>query len=359
MPTTKLSASWQLTPDLTLSSFYSVEFQEHRLPAVGSYASPSEHFGQNAEFAAIIPVEPLGLVYGLRGVGQEKKDTGEFGVGVEYYFSNFDMDLGVYYLNYSDKLPQGLVAEVNLLQLPAGLGGLGDWDSGDFLPPNNVSVGRMKWTYKDDIDLYGLSFGKEKWGIAFGADLVYRKDAAVNTDAGAVFFGRFAIPGVLDSGFDDLDESNYGGPVGDTVHLVVNGNGFLSSNSLWDGGSYIVELSASMLDKVTENEQFLNGNVEEDDVATHIGVKFVPEWFQVFPATDLKIPVTIGYGIDGFAPNVLAGSEEVGSASIGLNFLYKQVLQLDLTYSSSWGPVDNGATTRDRDWVGFTAKYTF
>jgi hypothetical protein len=94
-------------------------------------------------------------------------------------------------------------------------------------------------------------------------------------------------------------------------------------------------------------------------VATHIAVNFSPEWFQVFPATDLKVPVTIRYGIDGFAPFVLAGSEEVGSASIGLSFLYKQVLQLDLTYSSSWGPVDNGATSRDRDWVGFTAKYTF
>jgi hypothetical protein len=359
MPTAKLSASLQLTPNLSLNGYYGFEFEEHRLPAVGTYLSPAEHFSRDAEFAAVIPVEQLGVVYGLSGVSAEDKDEGEYGLGLEYYVSSLDMDVGAYYLNYYDKLPHGLVAEVNLLQLPEALGGLGGFFDGDILPPNNISVGRMKWTYKDDVDLFGLSLGKEKWGIAFGADLVYRKDAALNTDAGAVFFGRFAIPGVLDSGFDDLDESNYGGPVGDTVHLVVNGNGFLSSGALWDGGSYIVELSASMLEDVTENEQFLNANVKENSIATHVAIKFAPEWFQVFPSTDLKVPVTIGYGVDGFAPFVLAGSEEVGNVSIGLNFLYKQAFQFDVTYSNGFGPVENGATSRDRDWVSLTAKYTF
>lgn len=358
MPTTKLSASWQLTPGLTLNGYYSLEFREHRLPAAGSYSSPAEHFTDKAEFASLVPIPAIGLVYGERGVEAETPGKGEYGIAVEYYASGVDMDFGAYYLNYYDKLPQGLVADVNLFQLPGFLGGLGGPLSGDLLPPNNVSVGRYKWTYKDDIDLFGLSFAKEMWGISFGGDLVYRKNVAVNSDAGAIFFGRFSVPGVLDSGFDDFNESNYGGPVGDTIHLVLNAFGFLNSNALWDGGNYIVEFSAASLRKVTANEEFLNANVKEGKIATSIAANFNPQWFQVFPSVDMKMPITISYGLSNFNPLILAGSEKVGTASIGLNFVYKQIYSFDIRYSNSFGPIENGATTRDRDWIGLTFQFT-
>ena len=359
MPTAKLSASWQATPNLALNGYYSFEFQEHRLPAVGTYFSPAEHFTNDAEFAALIPVEQLGYVYGLRGVGEETPGDGEYGLALEFYSEGLDMDMAAYYLNYHDKLPHGLVADINLSQLPAGLGGLGDWFDGDILNPNNVSVGRFKWTYKEDIDLFGLSMAKELWGVSFGADFVYRKDAGLSPDAGAIFLGRFSLPGVFDSGFDNLDESNYGGPVGDTIHFVGNALGLLKGNSLWDGGSYMVEFTASMLDKVTENEQFLEANVEEDDIATTIAVLFTPEWFQVFPGVDMKAPISVSYGLSNFSPLVLGGAEEVGTVSAGLSFLFQQLWTFDVMYTNSFGPIQNGATTRDRDFISFTAKYTF
>jgi hypothetical protein len=358
MPTTKASFSWQVTPELSFNGYYSFEFREHRLPAVGSYASPAEHFTNRAEFASLVPVPAIGLVYGQQGVGAEEPNNGEYGLAVEYYASGIDMEFGAYYLNYYDKLPHGLIAEVDLLKLPDFLGGLGGPLSGDLLPPNNVSIGRFKWSYKDNIDLLGLSFSKELWGISFGGDLVYRKNVALNPEAGAVFLGRATIPGVIDSGFDDFNESNYGGPVGDTLHLVLNAFGLLNTNALWDGGNYIVELSTSTLRKVTANEAFLNAYVKEDKVAMHIASNFTPEWYQVFPSVDMSLPISISYGLTNFAPFILAGNEEVGSASIGVNFLYKQKYRFDLRYSNSFGPVENGATTRDRDWVSFTFQVT-
>ena len=359
MPTTKLSASWQATPELSLNAYYSFEFREHRLPAVGTYANPGEHFTNDAEFAALVPVPPIGLVYGMRGDQSKDPGAGEYGIALEYYASGIDMEFGAYYLNYYDKLPHGLIAEANLLQLPEFLGGLGGPLSGDLLPPNNVSFGRFKWTYKDDIDLFGLSFAKELWGISFGGDLVYRQNVALNPDAGAVFLGRVSLPPVLDSGFDDFDESNYGGPVGDTMHLVLNAFGLLGTNALWDGGSYIVELTAASLRKVSAYEEFLNANVEKDKIATTIGVNFNPEWYQVFPSIDLKVPLSISYGLQNFSPLALSGNEKVGNAAIGLNFLYKQKWSFDLKYSNGFGPVENGATTRDRDFISLTAQVTF
>ena len=55
----------------------------------------------------------------------------------------------------------------------------------------------------------------------------------------------------------------------------------------------------------------------------------------------------------------LSGNEEVGNVAVAASFIYQQVWQFDLRYSNSFGPIQNGATTRDRDFVSFTAKYTF
>lgn len=100
-------------------------------------------------------------------------------------------------------------------------------------------------------------------------------------------------------------------------------------------------------------------NVAENVVATTLAVNFVPEWYQVFPSVDMKLPLKFGYGISNFSPVALGGSEEVGNVSVGVGFIYDQVWLFDLAYANLFGPVDNGATTTDRDFVSFTVKYTF
>ncbi len=298
MPSTKVSTSWQLNPNLAINGYYSLEFREYRMPAPGTYFSPAEYVtnADDIEFVAALPLIAFGApagsgAVGLIGDNGETPGSGEWGLALEYYWAGVDMDIGLYYLNYHDKLPNGFVAELNVEQLPAALGGIG------LLPPtpvapNNLGVGRAKNTYKEDIDLYGLSFAKEKWGVSWAGDIVYRKDAPLNPNALAILTGRpttpflcsVGHPSCLDSGYDALDESNYGGPTGDTYHVVLNAFGFLPTNALWDGGSYIAELSLSTLGSLNKkNEQFLNANVEEDDVAAHLAVNFTPEWYNVFP----------------------------------------------------------------------------
>ena len=357
MPTTKLSASWQVTPSLTFSGYYSFEFREHRLPAVGSYASTAEILPRKAEFAAIIPRPDLGLAAGLKRDGSEDEDEGEFGLGLEYYAGGLDADFGLYYLNYHDKLPSGLVAEINGLQ------------AGGLIPPEMVgpvdaAVGRMKMTYKDDIDLFGLSASKELWGISFGADLVYRQDQPLAQDLEAALSGRIVlVPPGTRTEFDSFDASNYGGPTGDTLHFVANAFGFLNANALWQGGNYIVELTAARLEDINDAHKAFaakhlvdSSGDADDSISTTLAVNFTPEWYQVFPSMDMKMPLSVSYGLANDAPIILGGTEDVGNFAIGLTFIYRQELQMDIKYSQALG---SDSPSKDRDFVSLTAKYTF
>jgi len=94
----------------------------------------------------------------------------------------------------------------------------------------------------------------------------------------------------------------------------------------------------------------------DGSIATTVAVNFTPEWYQVFPSVDLKMPLSVNYGLGSDAPIILGGTKDVGNFAIGLAFIYQQELQVDIKYSQALG---SDAPSRDRDFVSVTAKYTF
>jgi hypothetical protein len=224
-----------------------------------------------------------------------------------------------------------------------------------------VTLGDMRWQYKDDVDLYGIAFAKEIAGISVGMDLVYRKNAPLPPELGSALF-RYAGEADPAAAFAAGDSSNYGGAIGETWHVVINGLGLLNDNGFWEGGSWILEATFSGLDDCTDNCDFLSSNVHDNRVSTHIGGVFSPTWFQVFPGIDLSVPIAFGYGVDGdSAPIGFGGFEETGSASVGLRFDINQKIEAVARYNAFFGPATNGigALLKDRDNVSFTVKATF
>ena len=73
------------------------------------------------------------------------------------------------------------------------------------------------------------------------------------------------------------------------------------------------------------------------------------------------MPMTVGYTFNNHAPIAQGGDEGLGSASIGLDFLYNQVWNFTMKYNVFFGSVDNGSAglLKDRDNVAFTVKRTF
>lgn len=405
LPGNKLSASWQFTPNAALVGYYSFEFEPTRYPYPGSYLALSEISMDHAEFLTLIPgqVNPVtgALVSPRTGFvrrSSEKPDGGEFGLGLQYVFAGSGLELGVYYLNYHDKYPQGLVGALNVGQfataraatdpLAASLVSLWPLFSGGGTPERfgyytgggypAIGIGHFKWTYREDNELFGISLGKEIAGISFGMDLVYRRDVAINFGTAALLhagpypnFGLYqalveqtlASSGFPSDSFDfaRADESHYPGPTGDTWHVVVNALGFLDPNRLWDGGSYSVELTFSALDRIRRNAALVHPDVHKNRVLSTIAVAFAPQWYQVWPSLDMRLPFTVSYGIDGQTPISTGGNEGIGSGSFGVSLEYAQVWNVDLKYNFYFGSQDNGpvGNLKDRDNIAFTVKRTF
>lgn len=403
-PTSKLSGSFQLSPNLSLVGYYSFEFEEHRHAGNGTYFSNAEGLTPDTDqFVTLIPgqvdpqtLESLKPRTGFTKVSDKTPGSGEWGAGVNYYFEDSGWDLGLYFLNYHDKTPQGLNGAMDLSQF-AGDNGLDklveNWPLfNDGVPANPVDIytgagypahgiGRANWVYKEDNKLIGLSLSNELWGVSWGSDFVYRMDVPLNTNLNAQLQHVGNIPDDLPPATDALleaaltgngfsydnwdfegqDPSNYPGAIGDSWHVVLNGVGVLAPSAIWDGGTWSVETVLAAMASVSENEHLLNENVIEGKVTSTINVAFTPVWFQVLPALDLRLKLNAGWGMTGgAAPIAFGGSRHRGNAGITFRFQYDQVWESDLRYAFFYGEREGlGGNTIDRANVSFTIKRTF
>lgn len=406
-PTEKVSTVIQLSDQLTFSAFYSFGSEPYRLPQASTYLSPSSLLNDATEVAWLAP----GL--GLQLLNNEiEDDGGEWGVNFSYYFEDSGMEVSAYYINYTDKTVNGLTAALTgtgtlalsgstaLAGAQAGLNGvdpaviaaatgayggpadLGTYAfiSGDLMPladgSNAIRAGYAKWIYKEDIDLFGLSFSKQVGDVSVGLDITHHRDKPLRLEGSGVFArsinellagGSYSIPEFNNAG---TDPSDYPHVTGDTWAVAINALGLLTDNGIWEGGSYIVEATFTMIEEIHDDQPgYLlvvdeNGSglqsLHENRVTSHIAAVFRPTWYQVMPGVDLTVPMSISYQIDGDGPAASHGDNEFGSASVGLDFSVNQKWSASLRYNSFFGPVNNTVSQlKDRDNVSLSFKRTF
>ncbi len=403
-PTNKISTVFQFTDNLTMEAYYSLEWENYRLPEATTYFSPADALTEDAEMihlavAPAFPGFPGPVGIGLEMQDDEYNDDGEWGINFSYFFDGSGVEVSAYYLNYNSKVQDGITGVINGKQaLSVGLFDQLILDSGvdaALLPVlksafgqapdlvsaelGQVSIGKAKWLYKEDIDLFGLSFSKEWMEISFGLDLTYRKDTPLRQDFATSLqqFDNYPEFPPLAEGltavfgpeydFDGADGSTYDrNPTGNTMHMVINGLGFLQDNGIWQGGTYLFEATFAYLDKVSTNERLLMNtpgavSIEEGDFYSHLALRFNPVWYQVFPGVDITMLTSVGMGLSGSAPNGLGGDEKVGNGSWGIKADVNQLWNADLRYNFFFGPQENGigGNWTDRDNVSLTIKRTF
>ena len=352
LPNSKASTVVQLTDNLTLNAFYAFEFVPLRWAEGGSYFSLNEVLTENSEFLTIFAGEG-GLDgtarSGLKAVDYKSKDSGDWGVNLQYYIEPWALETSFIYMNNTDRLTSGLYGSAS---------GVTDDDRALASKTNANLLGTYGWVYKEDIDTFGISLSKEILDISWGADFVYRKNNALNPDLTASVFGALLGQSpTVDPG------NNYPGPTGDTMHVVLNGLGLLNGDwGLWDGGRYVVEATFSKLDDFGDFEEKANPFIHKGRWTSHIGVLFRPTWYQVRPGWDLTLPMSVSYAIDGEqTPNSAGGNEEVGNGAIGAELLINETWIVEGRYNLYYGPQGNGtaAFIKDRDNVTFSVKRTF
>jgi hypothetical protein len=430
MPSNKISMELSITDNLNLSMFYGLEYLPQRMPSGGSFFSPVSDLNINPEqgdntatFQALGPDVRAGIKF---VDWDEPDDEGsEYGFSLQYYIQSLDLEAAVHYVNsYSrsvGNLKTDMTCGVSAAEFVGAAGVVGGASAGALVCSNkyidslnsaisplagalvgvygagavgtnpngyNLIIGEGTWAVKEDIDVYGLSLSKEWMDISWGMDLTYVQNALLGNTLNNVapeFPGVLggttagnadnstATPGLINeddlaAGLSSLSSTNTQTAEGDVLGLVVNAIGLLNSNDLWDGGSWIVEYTASQLLEVNNRPDTLNfgahgngddANLELNRISSHIQIRFAPTWFQVMPGVDLSVPISIGHGF-GDMKSALSNTLDFTVYSVGAKFNFRQKYDIGLTYNNYGGSKSGiGHNLKDRDNIAFTVKATF
>jgi len=174
----------------------------------------------------------------------------------------------------------------------------------------------------------GLSLSRNVAGLSVGADLVYRRNTALNS---------VAAP---------LEE----GARGNTLHAVVNAQANLRQGPLWDSAALNVELQLNRWLSVRSNGQLFkaagfNPACPYDDITNNcvtknyagLNLTFQPTWSQVLPALDVTGLSSISTGLRGVSAVLGGGAQGSGSFSLGVQATYASVHLVTLQYAGFYG----------------------
>ena len=341
-PLNQISAQAQVTDTVSVAAQYLLDWEAARYPEGGTYLGPVDFVFNGPDRQFLAP----SLGFAMRGPASEPKHRGDFGLSARWSPEWLDGTMGLYYRNFSDKLPQVLLTN---------------------RAPANAS--QYNLVYADNIQMVGASIAKNILGVSTSAEISYRH----NTPLFSQVFG-FA-PGLPERG-------DTKGARGDTLHGLVNAIGTVAKTPVFDSASWIAELSWAHYTKVSSGANLFNavgyapcvGKDKWDGCVTRdyagLGVGFTPNWYQVFPGIDLSAPLTYAVGLKGNAPTVFGGNQGLGNYSLGVSADVLQKYRFDLKYIDFVGHYkDNGTAVtstnglntylRDRGFVSLTFKTTF
>lgn len=338
-PLNQISGTIQVTPELTLAGQYFLQWSETRLPDGGSYLGFSDALDRGGE-SLIVGAGPAGLVRARHATDITPKNSGEWGLAARWKPEWLDGTMGFYLRRFSDKLPQTVV---------------------------NAATGQYLFNYADGIDLYGLSLGKQIAGISFGADLNYRRNMPLISDAVIIPVQAPALPA----------QGEVLGARGSTVHGVLNALASVEATPLWNSAIWMAELTWNRWLSVSQGANVFKGRdsytaidkISKDAFA--LAVNFTPTWYQVFPGADLSMPLSYSRGLSGNSAVISGGAKDAGSYSLGLGLDLYNKYRFDLRYVDYYGDLTLGSTgavtvangptalLKDRGAVYFTFKTAF
>lgn len=357
LPRAQVMATALLSPELSVSAQYFLEFRPNRFPEGGTYLGPFDILYKGPQSGGALAGAFGGPV--TAGHSDEPSNNNQnFGVKVSWSPEWAAGDLGFYYRQFDDVQPWSL-ATIN-----AGGGG------------------SLRLKYAEKTKLFGVSYERTFGSLSTGFELSYRKDTALNS---ALSTGLVGVP---------YEE----GATGDIVNVVANGLVTLGSTPFWDAGTLIGEISYTHLVKVSGNESVFNGvgygacrdsvnaalpGGRSDGCATRnavgLAVLFEPQWLQVSPGIDLSMPTSVTYGVDG-NPAYAGGAFYAKGAllySLGVKANIEQKYTVVLQYNGYYyntgpktiipglgesyaGNGGNGAVAlNDKGWVELMFKTSF
>ena len=365
LPLAQLNLVFNVADNANLSIYRAFEFRADRVPGSGTYLGFGDGVGgaPNLFCSQLLPYACFPYGAPLEG----KKN--DWGVQYKVRPSFLDGSVSLSYRDFSEKAPWYAV-----------------WDVAD-----NAPIGTARSVYGNHTKILGLTLNTTKWDVSWGAELSYRKNAALVSDFSAL--APVAVGGVNGpGGLTNITPTE--GARGDTLHAVANAQVFLGKAAFWDTFVIAGEIGVSHLQKVTRNPQYFQAAGSDfapvlcnapaafggaadakvagcvDRTAVSLGLYLDPTTYQVLPSVDLEIPIFLQVNL-GNSPLNGGSASGFNTLSAGLKATWNtaygpQVFQLNyLTFSNRKnasnpnGHAILGGPYYDRSQIQFTYTTSF
>lgn len=342
-------------------------------------------------------------------------NQGQWGLAFRYFAESLNnTEFGAYFMNYHSHRPaaRGLAGEARGVQTNAALCatareavGLGSLTCNQFLTLagqsaqlaqvvgtfnafNYIDTSQYQLFYPEDIHMYGLSFSTTAGELSVAGEVAYRpKDYIINEHAENAVFLNSAAASVLGNGgtVAQLGEHFTNVAAGKPFNIYetvesVNASVVIINNfgpAVWtDGLVGVLEVGASHISNIDDNKHYASAAslantcfqtscIAEGPKSDYLdnfswGYRAVlnATYNDVFAGVTLNPVLRFAHDVDGNSHRTGNFLENRKSASLAVNAIYNQALEVGLTYNAFWGN-ENSNLIADRDNVTASVKYSF
>lgn len=357
LPRKQVMLTADLTPELSVSAQYFLEFRENRFPEGGTYLGPFDILYSGPSSGGAL-AGSFGGPVSAGTIVRPNDNHGNFGVKATWSPPAAGGDIGLYLRQFDDVQP---------------------WASADIYATGGGAIHQV---FAQKTQLFGLSYERTFGPFSTAYEMSYRKGTALNS---AFTNGKPGVPYTA-------------GATGDITNLIANVLYPLPKSPIWDTGLFIGELSYTHLNRVTGNQALYNGvgtanctssanpaiaGTLHDGCATNnalaLAFLFEPQRLQVMPGIDLSTPLSLTLGAHGNPAYVGGPFYAKGTRlfSAGIKATIRQKTTVLLQYNgyhydtsptvaipglgaSYSGFGGNGAVAlNDKGWIQLTVKTSF
>ncbi|MCP5005202.1 MAG: DUF1302 domain-containing protein [Planctomycetes bacterium] len=352
IPSPMISASFDITDNLTIEGFYQFSFEHIEIDPPGTYFSVSDVVGKGGD---VLWLGPEGTPdAGIPRSDRRAKDSGQYGVALHVFVPALnDTEFGLFYIKYHSRLP--------LLGVRTGT--FAGVLSGDY-----AASARYIVEYPEDIHLFGVSFNTmlERSGIAVQGEISYRDDAPLQIDDNElvpiIFTPLTSAPTQL--GTFGLNERVRGFRDRKVGQAQVTASRVFGPDNPFKATNILVMAEVGLtrvFDMEHKRTLKYDGPVNSTADAFSWGyvISAQMDYTNAIGAVTLSPTAAFSHDVNGITPgpgvNFVEGRKAL---TLGLKAKYLEKWQAGVSYTNYFGR-EHLNPIHDRDFVTFNIKYFF
>ncbi len=366
LPEDQISVSLEATPDWSLLAHWQFQFQETLAQAPGSYLNTSDSVGPGGRcltpWTNVAPIPQVGFpgyegcAFGKRGDDILPSDTAQWGVGTRYRVTSAT-ELGIYYLNYSERIP---VPEINAFTP-------GPFAASPVPALRPLGSGSYNVHYFEDVKLIGATASTSLGVVSVAAEVSYKDGTPVlvNTlvNPAAPTNPASYIPNPTEGKVTQANLNaiwNFGRTVIAPISLLTAEVAYVHVGSLEARKAPGVENMPPPFQAAFPASD--DPSFDTDD-AFAVSATYSATYPNLFEGWDLGLAFAYSQQIEGRTLTGGVGGEGDIRYSAGFTFTRLSNLQLGLTWLGFLGDASTDlkefVAVTDRDQLSFVAKYSF